>query len=129
MGKTDRTGLRPSTSTAPAGPIRTCIGCRVTDSRSALLRIVAGEGHDGHPAAVPDPAARTPGRGCWLHPDPECLALAVRRRAFPRALRMSAPLEVTLVAAYLEACAPEANLTEPDRKRVNRDEPPMSTQK
>lgn len=28
-----------------------------------------------------------PGRGAWLHPDPDCLAEAVRRRAFARALR------------------------------------------
>jgi predicted RNA-binding protein YlxR (DUF448 family) len=28
-----------------------------------------------------------PGRGAWLHPDPACLAEAVRRRAFTRALR------------------------------------------
>jgi predicted RNA-binding protein YlxR (DUF448 family) len=28
-----------------------------------------------------------PGRGAWLHPDASCLAAAVRRRAFTRALR------------------------------------------
>lgn len=28
-----------------------------------------------------------PGRGAWLHPDADCLATAVRRRAFTRALR------------------------------------------
>lgn len=28
-----------------------------------------------------------PGRGAWLHPDPRCLAVAVKRRAFGRALR------------------------------------------
>ena len=44
MGGTDRTGLRPSTANAAAGPTRTCIGCRQADSRSALLRIVAGGG-------------------------------------------------------------------------------------
>lgn len=30
-----------------------------------------------------------PGRGAWLHPDPACLDAAVKRRAFPRALRGS----------------------------------------
>lgn len=28
-----------------------------------------------------------PGRGAWLHPDPDCLTAAVKRRAFARALR------------------------------------------
>jgi predicted RNA-binding protein YlxR (DUF448 family) len=36
---------------------------------------------------VPDPARRLPGRGASLHLDPDCLALAERRRAFGRALR------------------------------------------
>ena len=41
------------------------------------------------PRLVPDPARRLPGRGAHLHPDPACLALAMRRRAFGRALRLS----------------------------------------
>lgn len=38
---------------------------------------------------VPDPARRLSGRGAHLHRDPACLALAQRRRAFGRALRLS----------------------------------------
>ena len=43
---TDRTGLRPATAsttsrTTPGHPTRTCVGCRRTDSWSALLRVVA----------------------------------------------------------------------------------------
>ena len=37
---------------------------------------------------VPDPAGRSSGRGAHLHPTTGCLELAVRRRAFPRALRL-----------------------------------------
>jgi predicted RNA-binding protein YlxR (DUF448 family) len=43
---------------------------------------VVVNGHD----LVPDPARRLPGRGASLHLDPDCLALAERRRAFGRAL-------------------------------------------
>jgi len=129
MGGTDRTGLRPSTANAAAGPTRTCIGCRQADSRSALLRIVAGGGEQDPTVLVPDPAGRLPGRGCWLHPGFDCLALAVKRRAFPRALRVSAALDGSLVTAYLQARSADHNLTEQDRKRVHRDEQPMSTQK
>ncbi|GAA1775932.1 hypothetical protein GCM10009748_05000 [Agromyces lapidis] len=35
-----------------------------------------------------DVTAVLPGRGAWLHPTPECYRLAVRKRAFGRALRV-----------------------------------------
>ena len=39
-----------------------------------------------------DPAALAPGRGAYLCSRPECLATAVRRRAFARSLR--APVKI-----------------------------------
>ena len=63
---------------------------------SELLRIVAGDA-----GLVPDPAHRLPGRGAWIHPGPGCLSSAERRRAFPRALRRSGPLDSTMVREYL----------------------------
>jgi len=42
---------------------------------------------------VVDTAASLPGRGAWLHPDRECLRLALRRRAFGRALRVTGELD------------------------------------
>jgi len=65
-------------------PQRTCIGCRKKAPRSELLRLVA-EG-SGSAAVLVDERRRTPGRGAWLHPSESCLALAVKRRAFGRAL-------------------------------------------
>src|SRR5690349_13384127 len=53
-----------------------------------LLRIVAVTDR-AVTGVLPDPARRRPGRGAHLHPDPACLALAERRRAFGRALRVS----------------------------------------
>ncbi|TDT32916.1 uncharacterized protein DUF448 [Naumannella halotolerans] len=42
-----------------------------------------------HPQTVRVVFSRTAaGRGAWLHPDPDCLELARRRRAIPRALRV-----------------------------------------
>ena len=78
-------------------PVRTCVGCRGTAGRADLVRVVVVEGH-----LLPDPSARAAGRGAWLHPDPHCLDLAVRRRALPRALRVPGPLDVTAVRAELE---------------------------
>jgi hypothetical protein len=50
---------------------------------------------------VPDPRGRLAGRGAHLHPDPRCLDLAERRRAFGRALRVDGPVDLTQVRAYL----------------------------
>jgi predicted RNA-binding protein YlxR (DUF448 family) len=52
---------------------------------------------------VVDPQLRLPGRGAWLHPTPECFDLAVRRKAFGRALRVRVFLEVAAVGTYIDA--------------------------
>jgi predicted RNA-binding protein YlxR (DUF448 family) len=78
-------------------PVRTCVGCRVRAAKSQLLRVVAVEG-----VLLPDPRGTSHGRGAHLHPDLECLALAERRRVFPRALRLNGPLGVEALQAYLE---------------------------
>ncbi len=49
--------------------------------------MTAGTDTNGRPAVVPDPTATAAGRGAHLHPTPECFELAVRRKAFARALR------------------------------------------
>ncbi|GLZ11145.1 hypothetical protein Acsp04_13800 [Actinomadura sp. NBRC 104425] len=81
-----------------AVPLRTCVGCRVRTAKSELLRLVAVEG-----VIVPDPRGRMPGRGAHLHPDPGCLELAERRRAFPRAFRLAGPLDTSALRARLAA--------------------------
>jgi predicted RNA-binding protein YlxR (DUF448 family) len=53
-------------------------------------------------ALVPDPHGRLPGRGASLHLDLDCLDLAERRRAFPRALRLAGPLRSDALRAYVE---------------------------
>ncbi|MBT2519322.1 YlxR family protein [Streptomyces sp. ISL-90] len=73
-------------------PVRTCIGCRSRSPRSSLLRIVVQDSH-----VVADTSAVLPGRGAWLHPTLECYHLAVRRRAFGRALRMTGEVDTSNV--------------------------------
>jgi uncharacterized protein len=90
-----RSAVRSST-TSLSGPVRTCVGCRERTAKSELLRVVAVDG-----VLTPDPAGRLPGRGASVHPDPRCVDLAERRRAFPRALRLAGPLDVTPVRDFL----------------------------
>ena len=63
-------------------------------------------GADGLPAVVPDPTSTAPGRGAHLHPTAGCYDLAVRRKAFGRALRAPAGLGTDEVARHLAAHAP-----------------------
>ncbi len=88
-----------------AGPVRTCIGCRERAAKSELLRVVAGSDAHGT-AVVPDPTGAAPGRGAHLHPTASCYDLAVRRRAFARALRLEHGLPSTPVGDYLGAAQP-----------------------
>ena len=83
------------------GPVRTCVGCRKRAAKNELVRVIVGSDAYGHPAVVPDPAATAPGRGAHLHPTPECYDLAVRRRAFGRALRVTTGLSSAPVGEYL----------------------------
>lgn len=51
----------------------------------------------------PDPDGTAPGRGAHLHPTPGCYDLAVRRKAFARALRVGAGPSSAPVGEYVDA--------------------------
>ena len=72
-------------------PLRTCIGCRQRASKRELLRVTAGSDAHGLPTS--------PGRGAHLHPTAACYDLAVRRKAFARALRHEPGVEGGLSTA------------------------------
>ncbi|WP_159773582.1 YlxR family protein [Streptomyces sp. HM190] len=78
-------------------PERTCVGCRQRAARTDLLRVVATEDE-----CVPDHRGTLPGRGAYIHPALVCLDLAVRRRAFPRALRAPGPLDTAALRRTVE---------------------------
>ena len=83
--------------------VRTCVGCRSRAPRSSLLRVVVRNSE-----VVADTSAILPGRGAWLHPVDECLDLALKRRAFGRALKAEAALDPTAIRAALREQAEEA---------------------
>jgi len=64
-------------------PARTCVACRRESGKRTLVRFTRNpEG-----AVVEDPTGRAPGRGAYLHDDPDCRALALKKRSLERALR------------------------------------------
>ncbi|WP_084622877.1 MULTISPECIES: YlxR family protein [Nocardioides] len=94
------------TERAAPVPIRTCVGCRARAAKSELLRVVVGSDAQGQPAVCPDPRGAAPGRGAHLHPTRACYDLAVRRRAFSRALRLRVGLASTPVEDHLDSLEP-----------------------
>ncbi|MCP1386594.1 YlxR family protein [Corynebacterium sp. TA-R-1] len=81
--------------------IRTCVATREQLPDTRLLRVVADPDAPGR--IIPDPRRNLPGRGAWIIPTLEALELAEQRRAFARALRLSTPVDVSQVRAYLAA--------------------------
>ncbi len=80
-------------------PIRTCVGCRERDVRSALTRLVRAEG-----SITLDRRGRLPGRGAYLHAHAACLDAFARRGGFVRSLRcvVARPEREALRARFLE---------------------------
>ena len=71
--------------------------------KAELLRLVVVDG-----CVTADPSGRLHGRGAHLHRDLECLDLAVRRRAFPRAFRVPGPLDTAVLRSHLTASSASA---------------------
>jgi uncharacterized protein len=67
-----------------------------------LLRVVASSIGNGTHAVLVDTAGSLPGRGAWLHPSPQCLQQAIRRRAFTKALRITGPPDTSAVVEHVE---------------------------
>ncbi|WP_308655496.1 YlxR family protein [Zafaria cholistanensis] len=94
-------------------PQRTCVGCRRKADQNQLMRWVAAA-RDGRYAVVADPHRRMSGRGAWLHPTPECAALAVKRKAFTRAFRVpveSSTFDPAVLAAGASPTGTDADTT------------------
>lgn len=80
------------------------MGCGRVAPKSELVRLASVSRQTGRPASViVDESATLPGRGAYLCRGPggrlrgECLALAQRRKAFPRAFRAAVDVPDELV--------------------------------
>ncbi len=87
------------------------MGCRKRELAVELLRVVAVSNGPGEFAVTVDAAGSLPGRGAWLHLDPQCLHSAIRRRAFARALRIAGSPDTSAVVERFNAIGSPGNRT------------------
>ena len=80
---------------AEVRPVRTCVGCRAKAASSDLIRVVAVDG-----TLVPDVRRILPGRGAHVHPSASCIEAADRRRAWARALRITGPVDGSVIGEF-----------------------------
>jgi len=76
------------------------VGCRKRELAADLLRVAAVDDGDGESAVTVDTAGNLPGRGAWLHSDEQCLQVAIKRRAFARALRITGSPNTSAVVEF-----------------------------
>ena len=71
-------------------PMRQCLGCREMKPKRELIRVVRSP--EGEISL--DFRGKSPGRGAYLCPDPQCLKKAVKARALERAFSAQIPEEI-----------------------------------
>ena len=64
------------------GTVRRCVGCRRSDSPENLVRVVSEAGRASVGMAQP-----LPGRGAYVHRNPECVERSLISGVWARALR------------------------------------------
>ena len=73
-----------------------CVGCRVREPQPQLIRVVmAGEN------LTVDPTFTAPGRGAYVHPNSDCVNVALTRKAFARALRVPMSLDNSAIVNHI----------------------------
>jgi predicted RNA-binding protein YlxR (DUF448 family) len=88
------------------GPTRRCLGCRRSDKKDSLLRVVAVEAK-----AVVDWEGVLPGRGAYVHPTEKCVMNSLQRNVWPEALKKADGLDVTELENW-EATASHTEMAE-----------------
>lgn len=70
-------------------PVRTCVGCRVSEGKRGLVRVVRTSGG----RVIVDPGGKANGRGAYVHEERTCWEKALRGGKIGHALRTTPALE------------------------------------
>jgi predicted RNA-binding protein YlxR (DUF448 family) len=88
------------------GPTRRCLGCRRSDTKDNLLRVVAVGAK-----CVVDWEGVLPGRGAYVHPARKCVMNSLRRNVWFEAFNKVTGLDVTELENW-EATASHTEMAE-----------------
>lgn len=96
-------------------PVRTCVACRTTSDKRALVRVVRTPEGDVHV----DPTGKANGRGSYVCATQECFDNAIVKRRFDSALRVNLKEDDLdrLRREFDEACADTTGSTRVDAER------------
>jgi len=90
-------------------PLRTCVACRTTEAKRALIRLVRLPDGD----VVVDPTGKRSGRGAYLCPQRQCWQKALKTGSLGRALKTTLrPETLAALQAYAQQL-PETLDSEP----------------
>lgn len=95
--------MAPPRRGARRQPQRTCVACRETEGKRALLRVVRSP----EERVALDLTGKRSGRGAYVHSSAACIERALRTGALSRALK--APVPQDLQPQLMEYAAPDEN--------------------
>lgn len=104
-------------------PIRSCVVCRQTSDKRALLRVARLPEKEGG-QVVADPTGKRAGRGAYVCPDEACIDKAQKQHRFERALSA----KETVAAEVFETLKTLSNARQPSAvaQSETRSEEPMN---
>ncbi len=71
-------------------PLRQCVGCHESKSKTELIRVIKTP----EEKVILDATGRQNGRGAYVCPNMDCLKKAIRSKGLERSLKISIPEEV-----------------------------------
>lgn len=76
-------------------PMRQCVGCHEMKAKREMIRVIkTAPTEEGETEIILDATGRKNGRGAYICPNRECLAMAIKNKGLERSFKMSIPKDV-----------------------------------
>ena len=76
-------------------PMRQCVGCHEMKAKRDMIRVIkTAPAEDGETEIILDATGRKNGRGAYICPNRECLAMPMKNKGLERSFNMPIPKDV-----------------------------------
>ena len=76
-------------------PMRQCVGCHEMKAKRDMIRVIkTAPAEEGETEIILDATGRKNGRGAYICPNRECLAMAIKNKGLERPFKMPIPKDV-----------------------------------